>query len=71
MAQCHVLTMLALRMDWHTGRGFASMQQLSADSAANERTVRRATSWARGDGYLVQVKRGHYISAGRKAPPCS
>lgn len=67
LTQCHVLTMLALRMDWTTGRGFASMQQLSADSGANERTIRRATSWARGDGYLVQVKRGHYISPERKA----
>ena len=67
LTQCHVLTMLALRMNWATGRGFASMHQLSADSGANERTVRRATSWARGDGYLVQVRRGHYISAERKA----
>src|SRR5262245_23633090 len=65
--QRYVLTCLALRMDWGTGRGFASARQLGADADANERTVRRATSWARGDGYLVQVKRGHYISAERTA----
>ena len=67
MAQCHVLTMLALRLDWHTGRGFASAQQLAADSGASMATVKRSTKWGRDSGHLVQVKRGHYISAERKA----
>jgi hypothetical protein len=67
LTQCHVLTMLALRMNWATGRGFASMQQLSADSGASEATVKRSTKWGRDSGHLVQVRRGHYISAERKA----
>ena len=49
-AQCHVLTMLALRMDWTTGRGFASIHQLGADSDASRATVGRSTKWARDTG---------------------
>jgi hypothetical protein len=60
--QRHVLTMLALRMDWTTGRGFASAAQLAGDSDAEERTVRRATRWARDHELLLQTRRGHYIS---------
>lgn len=57
--QRHVLTMLALRMDFSTGQGFASTGQLMADADAGESTVRRATTWARSAGLLVQVQRGH------------
>lgn len=65
--QCHVLVMLALRMDWSTGTGYASAAQLEADAQCEERTVRRATSWARAAQLLVRTRRGHYISAGRVA----
>jgi hypothetical protein len=64
--QRHVLFALALRMDWQTGCGFASSAQLASDAEASERTVRYATSWARGQELLVQTRRGHYISAERK-----
>jgi hypothetical protein len=67
MAQCHVLTMLALRMDWHTGSGFASTHQLQADSSASKATILRATKWARDASLLIQVKRGHRINAERRA----
>jgi hypothetical protein len=62
--QVHALTMLALRVDWTTGTGFASGQQLAADAEATERTVKRATRWAREAGYVVQTRRGHRISEG-------
>jgi hypothetical protein len=65
--QCHVLTMLALRMDWKTGCGFASTGQLVADAEAAERTVRRATSWARRSALLLQTRRGHRLGNGQVA----
>jgi hypothetical protein len=60
--QRHVLTMLALRMNWATGRGYASTRQLDGDADVEERTVRRATKWARDTGFLIRARRGHYIS---------
>jgi hypothetical protein len=45
--QCHVLTMLAVRMDWTTGTGFVSVTQMAGDAGASEHTAKRATSWAR------------------------
>lgn len=62
--QVHVLAMLALRMNWETGSGFASGQQLAADADADERTVRRATRWAREAGYVMQTRRGHRMGNG-------
>jgi hypothetical protein len=62
-AQCHVLTMLALRVDWTTGCGFASGRQLGEDADASERTVRRATTWGRDTGFVVRTRRGHRVSA--------
>jgi hypothetical protein len=64
--QRHVLFSLALRMDWQTGCGFASGGQIAGDADCEERTVRRATGWARGAQLLVQTRRGHYISPERK-----
>lgn len=64
-AQRHVLNMLALRLDWSTGCGFASTGQLASDADVDERTVRRATSWARDTDMLVQTRRGHRITADR------
>jgi hypothetical protein len=65
--QRHVLTCLGLRMDWSTGRGFASAEQLAADADAEERTVRRATAWARSEpaGLLLRTRRGHRLGNGQ------
>jgi hypothetical protein len=65
--QCHVLTMLGLRMNWSTGTGYASTGQLVADSDANERTIRRATAWARSSELLLQTRRGHRLGNGQVA----
>jgi hypothetical protein len=54
-----VLACLALRVDWETGCGHASVAQLAADSGAGTRTVERATARARGRGFLALEKRGH------------
>jgi hypothetical protein len=67
LAQCHVLTMLALRLDWATGRGFASTRQLMADASAEERTVRRSTRWARDNELLLQTRRGRRLGNGQVA----
>lgn len=64
-AQVHVLSMLALRLDWSTGAGFASNGQLASDAQCEERTVKRATKWAREHEMLVQTRRGHRVSAER------
>jgi hypothetical protein len=66
-AQCHALTMLALRMNWATGSGYASTGQLAADADVEERTIRRTTSWARKHGLLVQTRRGHRLGNGQVA----
>lgn len=63
-AQCHALTMLALRLDWMTGCGFASVGQLAADAAVSEPTVRRATKWARDAELLLCTRRGHRTAPG-------
>jgi hypothetical protein len=55
---------LALRVDWRTGRGFASTQMLADDASAGESTVRRSTKWARDRKLLLQTRRGHYIGPG-------
>ncbi len=65
LAQSHVLTMLALRMNWATGRGFASARQLGQDAGVSEPTVHRATRWGRDSGYLLRTRRGHRVSADR------
>lgn len=63
-AQRDVLFCLALRLDWKTGEGFASTGQLAADADVDERTVRRATGWARKAAMLVQKRRGHRTGDG-------
>src|SRR5262249_48335397 len=60
-----VLTMLALRLDWGTGTGYASTGQLMADTGAGERTVRRALDWAQQAGLLVRTRRGHRLGNGQ------
>jgi hypothetical protein len=60
-----VLLMLALRLDWATGTGYASTAQLCADTGASEITVRRALAWARKAGLLNRTRRGHRLGNGR------
>jgi hypothetical protein len=62
--QRHVLMNLALRLSWETSTGFASARQLAADVGCDERTVRRATAWARASGMLIRTKRGHRLGDG-------
>ena len=62
--QRHVLTCLVLRLNWGTGSGYVSARQLAADAGCDERTVRRATRWARRAGLLVMTRRGHRIRGG-------
>lgn len=59
-ARQQVLWALGLRMDAN-GTGFASMSRLADDASVDPRTARRATTDARGRGYLVQTRRGHRI----------
>lgn len=61
--QCHVLTMLAVRLDWTTGAGFCGIRDLMADARVSKNTVMRATSWARDQHFLIRTRRGHYINA--------
>ncbi len=61
--QCHVLTMLALRLNWESGTGFCSTTQLMTDADASKSTVMRATSWARRSELLLRTRRGHRVSA--------
>jgi hypothetical protein len=67
IAQQLVLERLALRVDWQTGRGFASVRQLAVDARSSEPTVRRATSWARNAELLTQTRRGHRLGNGQIA----
>jgi hypothetical protein len=68
--QRYVLGCLALRLDWDTngkhvpGHGFASVGQLVKDSGHGERTVRRATEWAREHDMLDRLTRGHHLGPG-------
>jgi hypothetical protein len=65
--QCLVLDRLALRLDWRTGSGSTSSVQLAADADCTDRTVRRATGWARRAGLLDQTRRGHRLGNGQRA----
>jgi len=55
-----VLERLALRLNWTTGTGFCSVQQLTGDVPAAKRTVLRALAWAQSDSValLKQTRRG-------------
>jgi hypothetical protein len=54
-----VLAMLALRMKWADGTGFASNATLAEDCGGGISTVQRATKWAMGAGLLERTARGH------------
>lgn len=59
-----VLWALALRLDWQTGCGYASVTQLAADADCQQRTVKYATKWGRDHELLVQARRGHRLGDG-------
>jgi hypothetical protein len=63
-APYRALVCLALRLDWVTGTGFASVPQIAADARCGTATVRRAITWARDRGLLDRLQRGgrHGIS---------
>jgi hypothetical protein len=63
-AQSHVLDRLALRTDWQTGCGFASIHQLAADTQYGERTVKNAIAWAIRHNLIVRTRRGHRLGDG-------
>ena len=63
--QCHILTMLAIRMNWKTGAGYVSTSQLMTDADASKATVMRATAWARKAELLTQTRRGHRLGNGQ------
>ena len=64
--QCHVLMVLPSRLDWRTGRGYASVAVLCADSGRSEATVRRALRWAQSPtaALLLRLRRGHRLGSG-------
>jgi hypothetical protein len=65
LAQRMVLESLALRLTWKTGTGYASVTQLAADAGdVGQRTVRRATSWARQHRLARVANRGHRLGDG-------
>jgi hypothetical protein len=68
-AQRLVLEAIALRLNWSSGTGFASVEQLMADADASRSTVIRALQWARGDGakLLDQTRRGGRLGNGKIA----
>jgi hypothetical protein len=55
-----VLECLALRLNWTTGKGFCSVQQLMEDAPAAKRSVLRALEWAQSDTVTIlkQTRRG-------------
>lgn len=60
-AQRYVLCCLALRLDWKTGRGFASVTQLAGDAGCGASTVKRAIAWALGHRLLHRQTRGRHL----------
>jgi hypothetical protein len=66
-AQHRALVSLALRLDWKTGEGYASIADLAADADCGPATVKRAITWARDRGLLERTARGHSIGRGSSA----
>jgi hypothetical protein len=67
--EAHVLGLLALRLDWKTGTGYVSIEQLATDAGVARSTVQRAIKWARGNPvderfFLARLKRGHRLGHG-------
>jgi len=66
-AQYRALASLGVRLDWVTGRGFASLAQVAGDAYCGESTARRAITWARGEGLIDRTARGHSVGRGSSA----
>jgi hypothetical protein len=66
-AQYRALVSLALRLDWKSGKGFASIAEVAADADCGPATVKRAITWARGRGLLERTARGHSVGRGSSA----
>lgn len=62
--QRNALVGLALTLDWATGKGFASVSKIADKSGCGDATVKRATSWARKRGLLIQTRRGRHVGRG-------
>ena len=61
-----VLAMLTQRLNWKTGAGYASEQDLAEDVGdIHVETVRRALRWAIGAGHLNRTRQGHRITGDR------
>jgi hypothetical protein len=56
---------LALKLDWTTGEGFASIADAAAKAGCATATVKRATSWAAERGLLARTHRGRHVGRGR------
>jgi hypothetical protein len=63
-AQYRALACLALRLDWVTGKGFASLTEVAADARCGVSTVQRAVIWARKRGLLERTRQGRHIGRG-------
>lgn len=63
-AQYRALACLALRLDWVTGEGFASIAEVAADADCGERTARRAITWACEHELLVRTAQGRHVGRG-------
>jgi len=66
-AQYRALSSLGVRLNWVTGRGFASVAQVAGDAYCGAATVRRAITWARGEGLIDRTARGHSVGRGSSA----
>jgi hypothetical protein len=56
---------LALKLDWTTGEGFASIADAAAKAGCGTATVKRATAWAAERGLLARTHRGRHVGRGQ------
>ena len=63
-AQYRALVGLALRLDWRTGAGFASVAEVAMDARCHRTTAQHAMAWACERGLLERVKRGRHVGRG-------
>ena len=65
--QLDVLVALADQLDPETGEGHVSLLALAKAAGVSERTAKRAIMWARAEGLLKQISRGHRLGDGTTA----
>jgi hypothetical protein len=63
-AQHRALVSLAVRLDWKSGDGFASIAEVAVDADCGMATVKRAITWARERGLLVRTAQGRHVGRG-------